>query len=67
MSYFPEVIPNTKIVKRVIVADQEFIDSGLVGNPIDWVETFMGHATKRYAGIGKVYDPINKNFNFPNR
>ena len=51
-SYFAELDSN-KTVKRVIVSDKQFIDSGVVGNPSNWVETFKGD---NYAGVGYKYD-----------
>ncbi len=55
MAYFAE-IDEQGIVKRVIVAGQEFIDSGAVGDPKNWVETFMdGDVRKNYAGVGHKY------------
>ena len=39
LTYFAE-IDQTDTVIRVIVADQGFIDSGLVGNPSNWIECF---------------------------
>jgi len=55
------------IVDQVIVAEQDFIDSGAVGNPSEWVQTSYNthggvHANggtplrKNYAGIGYTYD-----------
>jgi len=55
------------IVTQVIVADQDFINSGAVGDPSAWVQTSyntQGGAhrnggtplRKNYAGIGFVYD-----------
>jgi hypothetical protein len=38
MSYFAE-INSENIVQRVIAADQDFIDSGAVGDPSIWVQT----------------------------
>ena len=38
MSHFAE-IDNNNIVQRVIVAEQDYIDSGVVGNPDNWVQT----------------------------
>jgi hypothetical protein len=46
MSHFAKV--ETGIVTRVIVADQEFIDSGAVGDPSDWVKT-------SYSAMGGEY------------
>ena len=66
MAHFAEVDGNS-IVLRVIVADQDFIDSGFVGDPKLWIETsyntrggvHSGGKTplrKNYAGIGFLYD-----------
>jgi hypothetical protein len=38
MSHFAEIDENN-IVLRVIVAEQDFIDSGAVGEPSRWVQT----------------------------
>ena len=38
MSHFAE-INNDGIVQRVIVAEQDFIDSGVVGDASNWVQT----------------------------
>lgn len=37
MGHFAKV--ENGLVTRVIVAEQDFIDSGAVGNPTDWVRT----------------------------
>lgn len=50
MSYFAELKDNK--VQRVIVASQEFINSGAVGDPKNWVET----KEDNYAGIGHDFD-----------
>ena len=55
MPYFAE-IKDGRVV-RVIVADQKFIDSGLVGDPKEWIETAIDDSLrKNYAGIGHTYD-----------
>jgi hypothetical protein len=64
MSHFAKVENGT--VTQVIVAEQDFINSGAVGNPADWVQTsYNTHAgqhpegrplRKNYAGIGYSYD-----------
>lgn len=57
MSHFAEIDENG-IVKRVIVADQEFIDSEYegVGPKENWIQTSYNHnIRKRYAGIGYKY------------
>jgi hypothetical protein len=38
MAHFAEIDENN-IVKRVIVAEQDFIDSGTVGNSSNWIQT----------------------------
>lgn len=38
MTHFAE-IDASNVVTRVIVAEQEFIDSGLVGDPKNWIQT----------------------------
>ena len=56
MSHFAEVDENG-IVLRVIVAEQDFIDSGAVGDPRRWVQTsYNGNIRKNYAGQGFTYD-----------
>jgi len=65
MSHFAQVVNGT--VAQVIVAEQDFINSGAVGDPNQWVQTsyntYAGvHRNggtplrKNYAGIGMVYD-----------
>ena len=39
MAYFAKVDENN-IVIEVIVASQEVIDSGIKGNPSDWIKTY---------------------------
>ena len=46
MSHFAE-INNDGIVQRVIVADQDFIDSGAVGDASNWVQT----SYNTYGGV----------------
>jgi hypothetical protein len=65
MAHIAEVVNG--IVRRVIVAEQDFIDSGAVGIPSRWVQTSyntyggvhkLGETPlrKNYAGIGYTYD-----------
>jgi hypothetical protein len=64
MSHFAKV--ENGIVTHVIVAEQDFIDSGAVGEPSAWVQTsYNTHGgqhpegrplRKNYAGIGFTYD-----------
>lgn len=54
-TYFAE-IDKDGIVLRVIVAGQEFINTGKVGNPNNWKQTYMdGSKRKNYAGKGYSY------------
>lgn len=65
MSHFAKV--ENGIVTQVIVAEQDFINTGAVGDPAQWVQTSyntQGGAhrnggtpmRKNYAGIGMAYD-----------
>jgi len=57
MAHFAQLDDNN-VVLQVIVAEQEFIDSGAVGNPARWVQTsYNARIRKNYAGIGFTYDP----------
>ena len=51
MSHFAHINPETSEVDQVIVAEQDFIDSGAVGSPAEWVQT--SYNTRR----GKHYKP----------
>ena len=64
MAHYAKV--ENGIVTQVIVADQEFIDSGALGNPSTWIQTsyntFGGQhrmggtpLRKNYAGVGYFY------------
>lgn len=70
--YFAEIDENN-IVKRVIVAEQSFIDSGVVGDPKNWIQTSDNTSAgqhrsggiplrKNYAGIGYTYDEVRDAF-----
>jgi len=55
-TYFAE-LDKEGTVLRVIVADQDFINTGKVGNPNNWVQTYMDNSKrKNYAGKGYKYD-----------
>ena len=55
--HYAEVING--VVERVIVASQEFIDSGAVGNPETWIKT----SYNTFAGVHKLGGtPLRKNF-----
>jgi len=71
MAHFAEI--KDGIVQRVIVAEQDFIDSGVLSGT--WVQTsYNTHAgqhpegrplRKNYAGIGFVYDEARDAFYAP--
>lgn len=71
MSHFAEV--ENGIVKRVIVAEQDFIDLGVL--PGTWIQTSYNTRAgqhpegrplrKNYAGIGFVYDSVRDAFYAP--
>jgi hypothetical protein len=73
MAHYAKV--ENGIVTQVIVAEQEFINSGYVGKPTDWVQTSYNtngnqHPEGRplrgnYAGIGFTYDSTNDVFYAP--
>ena len=73
MAHYAKV--ENGIVTQVIVAEQEFINSGYVGEPTDWVQTSYNtrgnqHPEGRplrgnYAGIGFTYDSTNDVFYAP--
>ena len=61
MSHFAEI--KEGIVQRVIVAEQNFINSGSVGDSFNWVQTSYNHNfRKQFAGQGYTYDKVNDVF-----
>jgi hypothetical protein len=73
MSHFAKV--ENGIVTQVIVAEQDFINSGYVGDPSSWVQTSYNTTAgqhpedrplrKNYAGIGYIYDSERDAFYAP--
>lgn len=67
MAHFAQIDENN-IVTNVIVAEQEFIDSGVVGDPTSWIQTSYNTyggkhpegkpLRKNYAGLGFTYDLV---------
>lgn len=75
MSHFARVDDNN-IVQQVIVAEQNVIDSGLLGDPAKWIQTSYNTRSgvhmngglplrKNYAGPGMIYDPQRDAFYDP--
>lgn len=70
MSHFAKV--ENGIVVNVIVAEEDFIQSGSVGNPDDWIRTSYNTQNNQhqngtplrgnYAGVGYIYDKDNDVF-----
>ena len=61
MAHFAKLNNNT--VTEVLVAEQDFINSGAVGDSFLWVQTsFNGNFRKNYAGIGMTYDKVRDAF-----
>ena len=61
MSHFAKVINGTVI--EVVVAEQDFINSGIVGDSFNWVQTsYNGNFRKNFAGIGFTYDSTRDAF-----
>jgi hypothetical protein len=62
MSHFAK-LDNNNIVTQVIVAEQDFINSGAVGDSFRWVQTsYNNNFRKNYAGVGYTYDRIRDAF-----
>ena len=62
MSHFAK-LDNNNIVTQVIVAEQDFINSGHVGDSFRWVQTsYNDNFRKNYAGVGCTYDRIRDAF-----
>ena len=64
MAHFAEIKNN--LVLRVIVAEQDFINSGIVGDAFLWVQTsYNGNFRGKYASIGDTWDKVNEVFISP--
>ena len=65
MSHFAK-IDKDNIVTEVLVAEQDFINSGAVGDSSLWIQTSYNHnIRKQYAGKGFTYDKTNDVFIAP--
>ena len=61
MAHFAKL--NNNIVTEVIVAEKNFINSGLVGDEFLWVQTsYNNNFRKNFAGIGYTYDSARDAF-----
>ena len=65
MSHFAK-IDKDNIVTQIIVAEQDFINSGAFGDSFLWVQTsYNAKFRHKYAGIGDTYDKVNEVFIAP--
>ena len=65
MSHFAK-IDKDNIVTELIVAEQDFINSGAVGDSFLWIQTsYNNNFRKQYAGVGHTYDKANDVFISP--
>jgi len=61
MAHFAKLNNNT--VTETIVAEQDFINSGAVGDSFLWIQTsYNGNFRKNYAGVGMTYDKTRDAF-----
>ncbi len=62
MSHFAK-INSDNIVTEVIVAEQDYINSGARGDQFLWVQTsYNGNFRKQFAAVGDTYDKVNDIF-----
>jgi len=61
MSHFAKINNNT--VTEVLVAEKDFINSGLVGDEFLWIQTsYNSNFRKNFAGVGGTYDKTRDAF-----
>ncbi len=65
MSHFAKIDSNN-IVENVIVAEQDFINSGAIGDAFLWVQTsYNGNFRGKYASIGDTWNKVEEIFISP--
>ena len=75
MAHYAKIDKNN-IVTKVLVIDEETVNSGAFGNPLSWIQTsyntFEGQHSlggtplrKNYAGVGMIYDKDRDAFYSP--
>ena len=65
MAHFAKIDSNN-IVTEVIVAEKNFINSGIVGDEFLWVQTsYNNNFRGKYATIGDTWDKVNEVFISP--
>lgn len=61
MAHFAKV--EDGIVTQVIVAEKDFINTGIVGDEFNWVQTsYSGSFRGKFAGVGDTWDSVNQVF-----
>lgn len=62
MSHFAKIDSNN-VITEVIVAEQDFINSGAVGDSFLWIQTsYNNNFRKNFAAIGYTYDKTRDAF-----
>jgi hypothetical protein len=65
MSHFAKLNNNNEVI-QVIVAEQDFINSGALGDVFQWVQTsYNSSFRKNFGGIGSIYDKSRDAFIAP--
>ena len=65
MAHFAKIDKNN-VVTEVIVAEQDFINSGQVGDSFLWIQTsYNNNFRKHYARVGYTYDKTRDAFYAP--
>ena len=66
MAHFAEISGSNNTVVRVIVSEQDFINSGKVGDSFNWVQTsYNNNFRKNFATVGGTYDKTRDAFIAP--
>lgn len=61
MSHFAKVVDG--LITQVISSEKDFINSGLVGDEFNWVQTsYNGNFRGNFAAIGDTWDKVNQVF-----
>jgi hypothetical protein len=62
MSHFAKINENNMVI-QVITAEQDFINSGVVGDSFLWIQTsYNNNFRKQFATIGDTYDIVKNKF-----
>ena len=65
MSHFAKIDKDNKVV-QVVVAEQDFINSGAVGDSFNWVQTsYNNEFRNKFAVVGDTYDKTKDAFVSP--